>query len=324
MKKTEIKKIEIKRLWRAELVRLIVVAQFIGLLCLINQATTYAMGNTSAEFLLIPKAARTSAMAGAASAIADDSTAIFYNPAGIGFLKEKNVSLSHSEWLEDINFESISYSMPVKNKFSLGLGFEYLGIGNIQGQESMNSPTRKFNSYDFSSIVGLSYLFNKNFSVGGAVRYIEEKIDDEKTWAGSFDIGTIYRKKINSHKNFSLGVTAQNIALKKPQFIAQKEELPTKIVVGGSYKPLGETLLLSTDLVMLKNSKPAVNFGCEVLIYDILKIRSGYKLDPAYETSSRLTLGMGIIFNSLSVDYAYIPFESLTDTHIFSINYKFD
>ncbi len=283
----------------------------------------FAVGNTSAEFLLIPKDARTHALASAVSSVADDSTAIFYNPAGIGFLKEKNVSLSHNEWLEDINFENVSYSMPVKNKFLLGLGFEYLGIGDIQGQESMNSPTREFNSYDFSSIVGLSYLFNKNFSLGGAVRYIEEKIDDEKSWAGSFDIGTIYRKRINSHKNLSLAVAVQNIPLKKPQFIAQKEELPTKFVVGGSYKPLGETLLLSTDLVMLKKSKPAANFGCEVLIYDILKIRSGYKLDPAFETSSRITLGLGIVFNSLLVDYAYLPFESLTDTHIFSINYKF-
>lgn len=283
----------------------------------------YAAGSTSAEFLLIPKDAHASAMAGAVSSVADDSTAIFYNPAGIGFLKEKNVTLSHIEWLEDINFESISYSMPVKNKFALGVGFEYLGIGDIQGQESMNSPINKFNSYDLSSILGLSYLFNKDISVGGAVRYVEEKIDDEKSEAFSFDIGTIYRKKINSHKNFSLGVTVQNIALKKLQFIAQKEELPTKLVLGGSYKPLGETLLLSTDLVMIKSSKPAANFGCEVLIYDILKVRSGYKFDPAFESSSRLTLGLGIVFSSLSVDYAYLPFGSLTDTHIFSINYKF-
>ena len=307
----------------AELVRLIVIVQFIGLLCLINQATAYAIGNTAAEFLLIPKDARASAMAGAVSSIADDSTAIFYNPAGIGFLKEKNVTLSHSEWLEDINFENVSFNTPLKNKFSMGFGFEYLGISNIPGQESMNSPISNFNSYDLSGIGGLSYMLNKNFSVGCAFRYMEEKIDDKKSFAGSFDIGTIYRKKINSHKNFSLGLTVQNIPLIKPQFIAQKEELPTKLVLGSLYKPLGETLLLSTDLVMLKSSKPAANFGCEVLIYDILKVRSGYKLDPAYETSSRITFGMGIVFTSLSVDYAYLPFESLTDTHMFSINYKF-
>ncbi|MFA5779972.1 MAG: PorV/PorQ family protein [Elusimicrobiota bacterium] len=308
----------------AELVRLIVVAQFIGLLCLINQATTYAAGKTSSEFLLIPKDARASAMAGAVSSGGDDSTAIFYNSAGIGFLKEKNVTLSHSEWLEDINFENVSFNVPLKNKFSFGAGFEYLGVSKIKGQDTQLSLQRDFNSYDFSSIGGLSYLFNKNFSAGAAVRYIEEKIDDEKSSAGSFDIGTIYRKKINSHKNFSLAGAVQNIPLIKPQFIDKKEELPTKFVVGGSYKPLGEMLLLSTDLVMIKSSKPAANLGCEVLIYDVLKVRSGYKFDPAFESSSRLTFGLGIVFNSLSVDYAYLPFESLTDTHIFSISYKFE
>lgn len=320
MKKTEITKIEIKRLEKKCFFRVLIL---LFAICYSLLSAVYAVGNNSAEFLLIPKTARASAMAGAVSSCGDDSATIFYNPAGTAFLKEKNVTLSHSEWLEDINFENISVNLPLKNKFSFGAGFEYLGISEIKGQETQLSSQRNFNSYDFSGITGISYLFNKNFSAGAAARYIEEKIDDEKSQACSFDIGTIYRKKINSHKNFSLAVTVQNIPLIKPQFIDKKEELPAKFVAGGSYKPLGEMMLLSTDMILIKNSKPAANFGCEVLIYDMLSGRLGYKFDPAYETSSRLTFGIGIVFTSLSVDYAYLPFESLTDTHIFSLNYKF-
>lgn len=62
--------------------RLIVVAQFIGLFCLINQATTYAkgLGTTGAQFLKVGMGARPLAMAGAFSAVSDDVNSIYYMP----------------------------------------------------------------------------------------------------------------------------------------------------------------------------------------------------------------------------------------------------
>ncbi|MDD5686830.1 MAG: PorV/PorQ family protein [Elusimicrobia bacterium] len=282
-----------------------------------------AAGKTSSEFLLIPKGARASAMAGAFTSVSDDSTAVFYNIAGLGFTNETKVSLSHSEWLEDMKFENVSCIMPLRNRFSLGFGIEYLGISGIKGMETQTSQIEEFSSHDLSSVIGISYLLNKNISFGLSSKYIESKIDDKKSVALAIDIGTIYEKKINSYKIFTAGLNIQNIELKRHKYIDVKENLPTKFVAGISYRPLGKILLMSSDFVLMRDSKPYADIGTEILIYDILNLRGGYKFDSSFETSSRITLGIGIVFDLITVDYAYLPFDPLSDTHIFSINYKF-
>ncbi|MEW6557466.1 MAG: PorV/PorQ family protein [Elusimicrobiota bacterium] len=283
-----------------------------------------AVGATSSEFLLLPKGARAAAMSGSLASVDDGSNSIFYNPAAIGLQRQQNICLSHSEWLEDINFENIAYSMPLTKKIAVGFGIEYLGISEIEGKENQTSPTSQFNASDLAIDLGVSCSINKKIAVGLSTKYIEQKIDTEKSYSVSLDIGGIYTKKINSYRIVSIGISVENIPAKEPEFIDEVENLPTKLVTGVSYKPLDEILLLSTDLTLMKNSKPAANFGTEVFIYDILSIRAGYKLDTSFERLARITFGTGLVLGSLSVDYAYLPFEPLTDTHIFSLSFKFD
>ncbi|OGS43924.1 MAG: hypothetical protein A2539_03555 [Elusimicrobia bacterium RIFOXYD2_FULL_34_15] len=284
----------------------------------------YCVGSTSSEFLLLPKSARVAAIAGAFTAVADDSNSIFYNPAGMSFIKQNDISFTHSSWLESINFENISCVLPLKNKYSIGFGIEYLGINGIKGKESQLSPIREYSSYDISPALGVSYLLNKRFSFGINTRYIEEKIDDIKAKSVGMDIGCLYKQKINSFKTLSMGLSITNINIKKQKFIEKEENLPTKITIGIAYKPLGDTLLISSDLTTIRGSKPLVNTGMELLMYNVLNLRAGYKLDPAYETGSRISLGLGFAIKSLSFDYSYLPFESLSNPHVFSIRYKFN
>src|SRR3989339_770482 len=205
----------------------------------------YGVGSTSAEFLLIPKSARISAIAGAFTSIADDSNSIFYNPSGMAFIKENTISFTHSSWLESINFENVSCVLPLKNKLSIGIGMDYLGISGIKGKETQLSPIKEYSSYDLSPVFGISY------------------------------------------------------------------------------KPIDDALLLSSDITVMRGSKPFINTGLETLLYRVLFLRAGYKLDSSFENASRITLGMGINIKNLSLDYSYLPFESLKNPHIFSIGYKF-
>ncbi|OGS34556.1 MAG: hypothetical protein A2474_05280 [Elusimicrobia bacterium RIFOXYC2_FULL_34_12] len=283
----------------------------------------YGVGSTSAEFLLIPKSARISAIAGAFTSIADDSNSIFYNPSGMAFIKENTISFTHSSWLESINFENVSCVLPLKNKLSIGIGMDYLGISGIKGKETQLSPIKEYSSYDLSPVFSISYLMNRKLSFGLSGKYIEEKIDDIKANSVAIDIGCLFRNKINSFKTFSVGISVSNICINKHKFIEIEENLPTKLVIGMSYKPIDDALLLSSDITVMRGSKPFINTGLETLLYRVLFLRAGYKLDPSFENASRITLGMGINIKNLSLDYSYLPFESLKNPHIFSIGYKF-
>ena len=70
--------------------------------CLMFAATcgtsiVHAQGaaSTAVPFLLISPGARASATGESGVAVADDASAIFWNPAGLGFQKGMELSLSH-------------------------------------------------------------------------------------------------------------------------------------------------------------------------------------------------------------------------------------
>ena len=60
------------------------------------------VGTRAAEFLTIPVGPRAVAMGGAFAAAADDITSIYWNPAGLGFLNEREVFLTVVERPLDI------------------------------------------------------------------------------------------------------------------------------------------------------------------------------------------------------------------------------
>ena len=62
---------------------------------------------STAQFLKIGVGGRATAMDDAFVAIANDVSALYWNPAGITQVTENQVMLSHSEWVVDIKHEYI-------------------------------------------------------------------------------------------------------------------------------------------------------------------------------------------------------------------------
>src|SRR5436190_10778481 len=73
-------------------------------------ATKYA-----GEFMKIPVGARAVGMGGAFTAVCDDATAPYWNPAGMVYLPYREVFLQHAEQFGDlVNHNFGSYVMPLK------------------------------------------------------------------------------------------------------------------------------------------------------------------------------------------------------------------
>src|SRR5580765_1256056 len=90
-------------------------------------ATKYA-----GEFLKIPVGARAVAMGGAFTAIADDATSPFWNPAGMVYLPYKEVFLQHAEQFGSlVNHNFGSAVFPMKNgeerRSAFGVALTWVG-----------------------------------------------------------------------------------------------------------------------------------------------------------------------------------------------------
>ena len=80
--------------------------QYIQILFMIT--TLYGVdktGTTAAKFLSIGVGSKAVGMGGAYTSIADDATAMYWNPAGISFYNTREVYFNHSNWIADIAFD---------------------------------------------------------------------------------------------------------------------------------------------------------------------------------------------------------------------------
>jgi len=71
------------------------------------------VGTNAAAFLEIGVGARAMAMGGSYVAVANDPTALYYNPAGIVWIENIQIELMHNKWLVDTNYEFFGLTMPL-------------------------------------------------------------------------------------------------------------------------------------------------------------------------------------------------------------------
>jgi len=85
-------------------------------------------GTTAAKFLSIGVGSKAVGMGGSYTSIADDATAMYWNPAGLSFHQTKEVYFNHSNWIADISFDYSGITIPIDNKSSLGFNITSVTI----------------------------------------------------------------------------------------------------------------------------------------------------------------------------------------------------
>ena len=98
------------------------------LLCPVVAVASGRLGGTAVN---LGVGARAEAMGGAFVAIADDASALHWNPAGLGLVGDSRLSGTHTEWLGGVRYEWLGFVQPVRDLGSLGLGGTFLFGGNV-------------------------------------------------------------------------------------------------------------------------------------------------------------------------------------------------
>ncbi len=78
-------------------------------------------GISTAQFLKIGVGGRATAMGDAFVAIANDVSALYWNPAGLTQFSENQIMFAHNEWVVDINHDFIGavYHLDDENTFGV-------------------------------------------------------------------------------------------------------------------------------------------------------------------------------------------------------------
>ncbi len=105
-------------------------------------------GTTAAGFLKIGVGARAAAMGDAFTTIVDDSTSLYWNPAGLIKMKERQLSATYNMWFAGISQGYLGLGYPLSRGIIAG-GINYVDMGDFEGRDEFGESYRTF--YGFCS-----------------------------------------------------------------------------------------------------------------------------------------------------------------------------
>jgi len=285
-----------------------------------------------AAFLKMDVGAKAAAIGGAYTALADDVTAIYWNPAGLAQLKQTELNFMHNEWFSGINYEFLAAAYPIEN-LTFATSLTYLYMDEIK--EVLRDTERKgngrywetgklFTAEDMALSLAFAQALEENFFMGANFKYIHENIEHESASGAAMDLGVLFRP-VNK---LGFGFVIQNVG-PKMKFITDEFSLPLTYRAGIAYQIM-EKISFLLDVRKTKDEKLDFSTGIELWFGKLLALRfSGRtqaddKLGKFKGLPTGMAAGCGFnLGNSLTLDYAYVPYGDLGDTHRISIAMKF-
>jgi long-subunit fatty acid transport protein len=312
-------------------------------------------GTTAAPFLSIPQGARALGMGGAFVAVANDASAMYWNPAGIADLTGISFSFDHTYWIADIKYNFLGATVGIGSFGTLGLSVTASSIGDMKVTtvDQQDGTGEIFSVSDIA--VGLSYALKltEDFAIGFTPKFISQTIWKMNASAFALDIGVKYRTPF---KGFTLGMSVTNLGTKMqmrgsnamvqydpdpynsgnngriPAELATDEwALPLNFRVGLAYDLSLEKfghLTVAADAMHPNDNYESVNFGVEYVFDDMLYLRGGMKDMFMADSEEGVTLGIGVrqfIVGNLqvSLDYAYQDLSRLKNAQKISFGVSF-
>src|SRR6188768_2223615 len=92
----------------------------------------FAQGESAVPFLLIGPNSLNTGMGETGTGMVNDASAMFWNPAGLGFQKGAQISITHSPWLPGLGLSDLFYDFLAgkyymkRLKGTLGMSITYL------------------------------------------------------------------------------------------------------------------------------------------------------------------------------------------------------
>ena len=303
------------------------------------------VGTSAANWLKIESGVRGMAMGGAQTASGRGLSGAYYNPASIAFIEKSEVYYSKSNYLAGITHNTLGYGTKLTPTDYFALHLFYLDSGDMEvtTTSSPDGIDEYFNVLDLS----LRLIYGKHLTdrlrIGGGIKYIREEIYTTSMQSFVFDMGSnfntgVYGIKLGmSVSNFGPDVQFHGEGLNvvvpdttdisgRLSKITQKFSVPLTFRIGLSNDVIGgdegsvHRLTLSADGINPIDYTVYGGLGIEYSWRDIAFIRGGTKL---FHDTAGLSLGGGLKWSMFAVDYAYVNYGILKETHQFGISLEF-
>lgn len=258
--------------------------------------------------------ARPAAMGNAFTAVADDSSAIYYNPAGLSLIRAQELSLLYYQLYEGALYSSAAYGQTLLDFGTLGAAFYLYSAGTVEGYDSNDKRTEDFAFREYKAAAGYASNIGSDFYVGLVINVINSAMGAKNSTGIGADAGVLYEP----FDFLRLGFTARNLFRPVQSLGEENEGIPQVYSLGILLKQnFGAVAVnMSGDFSAGESENFKVKAGLELVIYESLSLRAGYD-------SGRYSFGAGLDLFNVRADYAYIADSYLENLQRIGISYRF-
>lgn len=306
------------------------------------------VATAAANWLKIETGTRGIAMGGSQAASGRGISAVPYNPACLAYIEGSETFFSKSYYLAGISHNTLAYGKRITPTDFFGLHLFYLDSGPMRVTTEMepDGTGEFFNVLDFALRATYSRILTDRLKVGGTIKYIREQIYTTYMQSLAIDLGSNF---ITGIYGFTLGMSISNFG-PEVQFHGEglntlvDEESPSGSLAKITKKfPLPlmfrmgvQNDILGPDSEFIQNQNHRLTFSIDginsidYIVYGTTGMEYGWR-DTAFlrggthlgHDTAGLSLGAGVKLFGIVVDYAYVNYGPLDETHQFGISLEY-
>lgn len=278
-----------------------------------TQQDNTGYGTTAGEFLLLGAGARGTALGSAYAAVADDPSALYYNPAGAALMARPGVTIGTYDYVANTRYTWGGLVFPFSGGArSIGLqlgtfGFDDQQIFTVEDPDGLATGTYSVSE----TFIGLTLAqnFSDRFAAGFTAKGVFDNLGQASASAFAVDFGANFHASLGGHPirlaftlmnlgtNLSYGGDALNVdvprddeggqtTLPQPGQLRTKGfSLPTVFRVGLAYDLLGgesNRLTVLSDFNQASNNRAGFSAGGEWAMHNLGGSPFGFALRGSY------------------------------------------
>lgn len=314
-----------------------------------TKGQTTKVSTAGAQFLKVPIGARGMGMGGAYGSVANDLSALYWNPAGISDIKTVATEISYLQWFATYSHSFAAASFPLNQDYVVAINATSFSSGDIQITtiENPEGTSAKYSVSDLALGLTFSGYLTDQFSFGVTAKYVNNSIYNLSSSGLAFDIGTMYNTGIYGIK---IGFSIHNLG-GETSYAGQSLKTIKKTIEQLNAAPVDMALIaypysyplifrasISSELYNEDDHKVIGAFdfntfsdvpeqfslGAEYTYADFVALRAGYQTS---HDQFGLAAGIGIKYEVGGMDgrfdYAINPTKTLGLVNRFTIGIRF-
>jgi len=283
--------------------------------CLLLVAARAPAQNFGAPWLRMGVGGQGMAMGTAQTAVVEDATAAYWNPALLPSLHDYEASLMYTAGMRaERQYNYLSGTWNLKKMGALSLSWMNAGITGIVGRDINRVPTGEFDVSQNAFQLSYGYWFGKGVSLGVSGKYMQEDLADNNGYG--IDAGLF----VKPYDELQFGAMVRDISGK-----IGADRTPYEARMGVGVFPW-QNVTVDLDFVKVQDETGTAALGAayHVQATQLTDFYIAAGLNDLARDTRGFTAGFGVGYRNLDVQYAFVtePQRWLQENHRLSVNFR--